>query len=158
MLGTIFVKDTTKGSKADGLGVKAKDMVKENQTIPCLEDKELHVSGNLSSFYAVQESESSKRKRNEGDEVGDNCVESKVANQGSNAVNDTMGKVASQIKDLPRLKLDERLLAMSVIGRSEPLSVMFDQLDEDGKVRMAQMVAVGVKVACLVLWHFVQLV
>ena len=70
MLGTIFVKDTTKGSKADGLGVKAKDMVKENQTIPYLEDKELHVSWNLSSFYAVQESESSKRKRNEGDEVG----------------------------------------------------------------------------------------
>ena len=144
MLGTIFVKDTTKGSKADGLGVKAKDMVKENQTIPCLEDKELHVSGNLSSFYGVQESESSKRKRNEGEEVGDNCVESKVANQGSNAVNDTMGKVASQIKDLPRLKLDERLLAMSVIGRSEPLFVMFDQLDEDGQVRMAQMVEVGV--------------
>ena len=33
---------------------------------------------------------------------------------------------------------------MSLIGRSEPLSMMFDQLDEDGKVRMAQMVVVGV--------------
>ncbi|GKD31878.1 hypothetical protein Tco_1242656 [Tanacetum coccineum] len=141
-LRTIFVKDTTKGSKADGLGIKAKDVVKENQTIPCLEDKELHVSENLSSFYGVQESESSKHKRNEGDEAGDNCVESKVANHGSNAVNDTTSKVASQMKDLPRLILDERLMAMSVIGRSEPLSVMFDQLDQERKVRMAQMVAV----------------
>ncbi|GJV17860.1 RNA-directed DNA polymerase, eukaryota [Tanacetum coccineum] len=42
--------------------------------------------------------------------------------------NDTMSKVATQMKDLPRLTLDERLMAMSVIGRSEPLSVMFDQL------------------------------
>ncbi|GJR35492.1 hypothetical protein Tco_1211176 [Tanacetum coccineum] len=141
-LRTIFLKDITKGSKADGLGVKAKDVVKENQIIPCLEDKELHVSENLSSFYGVQESESSKRKRNEGDEVGDNCMESKVANHGSNAVNDTMSKVASQMKDLLRLTLDERLMAMYVIGRSEPLSVMFDQLDQEGKVRMAQMVAV----------------
>ncbi|GKD63427.1 hypothetical protein Tco_1305535 [Tanacetum coccineum] len=129
-LHTIFVKGTTKGSKADSLGVKAKDV-------------ELHFSENPSSFNGVQESESSKRKRNEGDEVDDNCVESKVANHGSSAANDTMSKVVSQLKDLPRLTLDERLMAMSVIGRSEPLSVMFDQLDEDGKVRMAQMVADG---------------
>ncbi|GKD97996.1 hypothetical protein Tco_1381893, partial [Tanacetum coccineum] len=138
-----YLKGTTKGSKADGLGVKAKDVVKENQIIPCLEDKELHFSENPSSFNGVQKSESSKRKRNEGDEVDDNCVESKVANHGSSAANDTMSKVVSQLKDLPRLTLDERLMAMSVIGRSEPLSVMFDQLDEDGKVRMAQMVADG---------------
>nr|GEV36339.1 replication protein A 70 kDa DNA-binding subunit B [Tanacetum cinerariifolium] len=135
-LHTIFVKDTTKGSKADGLGVKAKDVVKENQIIPCLEDKELHFSENPSSLNGVQESESSKRKRNEGDEVDDNCVESKVANHGSSAANDTMSQVVSQMKDLPRLKLDERLMAMSVIGRSEPLSVMFDQLDEDGKLNV----------------------
>ena len=55
-----------------------------------------------------------------------------------------MAKVATHMKDLHGLTLDERLVAMSMIGSSEPLFVMFDQLDEDGKVRMAQMVAVGV--------------
>ena len=54
-----------------------------------------------------------------------------------------MGKVATQMKDLRGLTLDECLVAMSVIGSSEPLSVMFDQLDGDGKVRIAQIVAVG---------------
>jgi hypothetical protein len=34
------------------------------------------------------------------------------------------------------------LVAMSVIGRSEQHYVIFDQLDEDGKVRTAQMVAI----------------
>lgn len=134
-LHTIFVEDTTK--------VKVEDVVPENQIIPCLEGKEVHGSGNASSFNRDKEIVSSKRKRTEGNDLNGNRVESKVLNQGINAANDIMGKVASQIKDLPRLKLDERLLAMSVIGRSEPLSVMFDQLDEGGKVRMAQMVAVG---------------
>ncbi|GJV01458.1 hypothetical protein Tco_1335027 [Tanacetum coccineum] len=90
-----------------------------------------------------QDSESNKRKRNDGNDLTQNHVESKVANQGINAANDTMSKVATQMKDLPRLTLDELLMAMSVIGMSEPLSVMFDQLDQEGKVRMAQMVAVG---------------
>ncbi|PWA95653.1 hypothetical protein CTI12_AA046200 [Artemisia annua] len=132
-LHSIFVKDTTK--------VKVEDIVQENQIIPCLEGKEVHDSA--SSFNRDKEIVSSKRNRTEGNDLNGNCVKSKVVNQGINAANDIMGKVASQIKDLPRLKLDERLLAMSVIGRSEPHSVMFDQLDEEGKVRMAEMVAVG---------------
>ncbi|GKB94994.1 kinase-like domain, phloem protein 2-like protein [Tanacetum coccineum] len=122
-LRAIFIRDTTTVLQGDGIKVKEEDIVEEN--------------------HGVRESESNKRKRNDGNDVIKNHVESKVANQGINAANDTMSKVATQIKDLPGLKLDERLMAMSVIGRSEPLSVMFDQLDEEGKVRMAQMVAVG---------------
>ena len=34
------------------------------------------------------------------------------------------GKVATQMKDLRGLTFDERLVAMSVIGSSEPLSVI----------------------------------
>ncbi|GKC84319.1 replication protein A 70 kDa DNA-binding subunit B, partial [Tanacetum coccineum] len=131
-LHTIFVKDTTKGLQANGVAVKVEDVVPENQIITC-----------ASSFNRNKEIVSSKRKRTQGNDLNGNHVESKVANQGINAVNDTMSKIETQMKDLPCLKLDERLMAMSVIGRSEPLSVMFDQLDEDGKVRMAQMVTVG---------------
>nr|GEV53539.1 hypothetical protein CTI12_AA046200 [Tanacetum cinerariifolium] len=119
-LRAIFIGDTQiSGFQADDLKVKGEDIVEENQIILCLEGKELH-----------------------------NHVESKVANQGINASNDTMSKVATQMKDLPRLTFDERLIAMSVIGRSEPLSVMFDQLDQEGKVRMAQMVAVECYICC----------
>ncbi|GJW62811.1 RNA-directed DNA polymerase, eukaryota [Tanacetum coccineum] len=93
-----------------------------------------HVKGEdiVEENHGVRESESSKRKRNEGDEVGDELERVKAVNTKE-----------IMVKDLPRLTLDERLMAMSVIGRSEPLSVMFDQLDQQGKVRMAQMVAVG---------------
>ncbi|GJV01459.1 hypothetical protein Tco_1335028 [Tanacetum coccineum] len=122
-LRAIFIRDITKPFQADDFKVKGKDIVEEN--------------------HGVRDSESNKRKRNDGNDLTQNHVESKVANQGINAANDTMSKVATQMKDLPRLTLDELLMAMSVIGMSEPLSVMFDQLDQEGKVRMAQMVAVG---------------
>ncbi|GJW84801.1 kinase-like domain, phloem protein 2-like protein [Tanacetum coccineum] len=131
-LRAIYIRDTTKPFQSDDLKVKGEDIVEEN--------------------HGVRESESSKRKRNDGNDLINNHVELKVANhQGSSSANDTMSKVASQMKDLPRLKLDERLLAMSVIGRSEPLSVMFDQLDEDGKSR-------HVDVSISVMLRFVNLV
>ncbi|PWA52979.1 hypothetical protein CTI12_AA449150 [Artemisia annua] len=125
-LHAIFVEDTSKGLQANGLGVKVEDVVPENQIIPCLEGKKVHDNGNASSFNRVKEIVSNKRKRTDGNDLNGDCVKSKVANQGINAVNDMMGKIATEMKDLPSLTLDERLVAMSVIGGSEPLTVMFD--------------------------------
>nr|GEW40215.1 protein kinase-like domain, phloem protein 2-like protein [Tanacetum cinerariifolium] len=124
-LRAIFIRDTTTVLQGDGIIVKEEDIVEEN--------------------HGIRESESNKCKRNDASDVIKNHVESKVANQGINAANDTMSKVATQIKGLPSLKLSARLMAMSVTGRSEPLSVMFDQLDQEGKVRTAQMVADGMR-------------
>lgn len=52
-----------------------------------------------------------------------------------------MDIVTTQMKDLDGLTLVERLLVVYVIGRSVPLSLMFERLDDEGKIRMAQMVA-----------------
>ncbi|GJY74324.1 hypothetical protein Tco_0478755 [Tanacetum coccineum] len=84
-LRAIFIGDTTKRFQADDLKVKGEDIVEENQIILCLEGKELHVSGDASSFHGVRESESCKHKRNNGNNLIKNHVESKVANQGINA-------------------------------------------------------------------------
>ena len=54
-----------------------------------------------------------------------------------------MGIVTTQMKDLHGLTLDESLLAMYVVGRSAPLFLMFERLDDEGKIRMAQMVTNG---------------
>ncbi|KAI7756576.1 hypothetical protein M8C21_009886 [Ambrosia artemisiifolia] len=78
--------------------------------------------------------------RKEGGKTG---ATEKTTEAGINAANDMMDKVMTQMGDLSGLTLDERLIAMSVIGRSAPLTKMFDGLDVDGKFRMAQMVANG---------------
>ena len=54
-----------------------------------------------------------------------------------------MGIVTTQMKDLHGLTLDESLLAMYVVGRSAPLFLMFERLDDEGKIRRAQMVTNG---------------
>ncbi|PWA95652.1 hypothetical protein CTI12_AA046190 [Artemisia annua] len=163
-LHTIFCKDIAKHHQADGLGGEDEGIVEENQLDPCLEAKDLHVSGNVSSFYGYRESVGgSKRKRDEHNGPRETCVESldvlkntienfgrvffenmeKVANQRINASNELMDKVMNQINDLYALTDAESLKAMSVIGRSASLFRMFDRLDKNGKVLMAQMVANG---------------
>lgn len=120
-----------------------------------VEAKDLHVCGDVPSSYGFREDASIKRKRDEGYDLSETCVESlmkvnnkienygRTLNEGFDASNDTMYKVMTQMEVLHGLTLDERLLAMSVIGRSATLFHMFDRLDEDGKFRMAQMVANG---------------
>ncbi|GJT23469.1 hypothetical protein Tco_0893406 [Tanacetum coccineum] len=134
-------------------------IAEENERNPCLEAKDLHVSGNVSSFYEYKECGGSKRKRDEHNGICETCVGSldvlknaienfgrvffenleEVANERINASNEMMDKVMTQIYDLYGLTEDECLKAMSVIGRSAPLFHMFARLNEDGKVRMAQM-------------------
>nr|XP_043631051.1 uncharacterized protein At2g29880-like [Erigeron canadensis] len=155
----IYGREYAAGPQTDGLGGKV--VVGENQVSPIVEAKDLHVIEDVPSYYGVVESVISKLKRAGDDET---CAESlekqknaiedfgptyiensnRRANQGiNNVASDMMDKVVTQMKDLPSLILDESLIAMSVIGRSAALSKMFDRLDEDGKVRMAQLVANG---------------
>nr|GEW03734.1 hypothetical protein [Tanacetum cinerariifolium] len=94
---------------------------------------------NSSPLHAVGD----KRKRDETSKLNETCVETKVASQAINAANEIMDIVTTQMKDLQGLTLNERLLAMSVIDTSAPLSLMFERLDDEGKIRMAQMVANG---------------
>ncbi|XP_076910673.1 uncharacterized protein LOC143568385 [Bidens hawaiensis] len=124
-------------------GVGAEGVVEENHVSPCVESKGVRTDEDAGSTYAVRECAcSSKRKRNEGE----TCVESleKPKNIiGDNAASEMMDRVMTQMVGLSGLILDERLIAMSVIGRSAPLAKMFDRLDVDGKFRMAQLVANG---------------
>nr|GEV16288.1 hypothetical protein [Tanacetum cinerariifolium] len=119
------------------------DNVEEIDINTSLETEKLPVSVDVSSFDGGKESVGDKRKRDETSELNETCVETKVASQGITAANEIMDIVTTQMKDLQGLTLDERLLAMSVIGRSAPLSLMFERLDDEGKIRMAQMVANG---------------
>ncbi|KAI7756572.1 hypothetical protein M8C21_009882 [Ambrosia artemisiifolia] len=131
--------------------VGGEGVVVENQVNPCVESKDLRVDEDAGSTHGVLEGVGGyKRKRDEEMDLCETCVESLEKRKniidckaGINAANDMMDKVVTQIGDLPGLTLDERLLAMSVIGRSAPLAKMFDRLNVDGKVRMAQMVANG---------------
>ncbi|GKE25254.1 hypothetical protein Tco_1436766 [Tanacetum coccineum] len=136
-LHTIFCEDIAKHHQADGLRDEDEGIAKENEINSCLEAKDLHISGNVSSLYEYRES------------VG-NAIENfmrvflesleDMANERINASNEMMDKVMSQMNDLYGLTEDECLKAMFVIGRSAPLFHMFDRLDEERKVRMAQMV------------------
>ena len=47
-----------------------------------------------------------------------------------------MDIVTTQMKDLHGLTLDERLLAVYVVGRSVPLLLMFERLGDEGKIYM----------------------
>nr|GEY42758.1 ribonuclease H-like domain-containing protein [Tanacetum cinerariifolium] len=76
-----------------------------------------------------------KHKRDETSELNETCVETKVASQGITTANVIMDIVTTQMKDLQGLTLDERLLVMYVIGRSTPLSLMCERLDDEGKIR-----------------------
>ncbi|GKD96159.1 hypothetical protein Tco_1380056 [Tanacetum coccineum] len=158
MLYIIFCKDIAKHHQADGLGGEDEGIAEENEINLCLEAKDLHVSGNVSSFYG-----GSKRKRDEHNRLSETCVGlldrlknaienfgrvffenlEEVTNERINESNEMMDKVMSQMNDLCGLTEDDCLKAMSVIVRSAPLFHIFDQLDEDGKVCMAQMVADG---------------
>nr|GEU89988.1 hypothetical protein [Tanacetum cinerariifolium] len=123
--------------------VESEDNVEEININTDLEAEELPVSVDVSSFDGSKESVGDKRKRDETSELNETCVETKVASQGINAANEIMDIVTTQMNDLQGLTLDERLLAMSLIGRSAPLSLMFERLDDEGKILMAQMVAHG---------------
>ncbi|GKB19959.1 ribonuclease H-like domain-containing protein [Tanacetum coccineum] len=123
--------------------VEGEDNVEEININTSLEAEELPVSVDVSSFDGAKESVGDKRKRDETSELNETCVETKLASQGITAANEIMDIVTTQMNDLQGLTLDERLLAMSVIGRSAPLSLMFERLDDEGKIRMAQMVAHG---------------
>ncbi|PWA64076.1 hypothetical protein CTI12_AA347720 [Artemisia annua] len=123
--------------------VEGEDNFEEININTSLEAEELPISVDVSSFDGAKESVGDKRKRDETSELNETYVETKVAKQGINAANEIMDIVTTQMKDLQGLTLDERLLAMSVIGRSAPLSLMFERLDDEGKIRMAQMVANG---------------
>ncbi|GJZ63871.1 hypothetical protein Tco_0620292 [Tanacetum coccineum] len=122
-LHTIFCEDIAKHHQADGLRDEDEGIAKENEINSCLEAKDLHISGNVSSLYEYREK----------------SLED-MANERINASNEMMDKVMSQMNDLYGLTEDECLKAMFVIGRSAPLFHMFDRLDEERKVRMAQMV------------------
>ncbi|GKE25607.1 hypothetical protein Tco_1440991 [Tanacetum coccineum] len=126
-LHTIFCKDIAKHHQADGLGGDDEGITEENEINPCLEAKDLHVSGNVSSFYEYREKFRAA--------LFENLEE--VANERINASNEMMDKVMNLLNDLYGLTEDECLKAMSVIVKSAPLFHMFDRLDEDGKVRMA---------------------
>lgn len=126
-----------------GDNVEGQDNFEEININTSLEAEELPVSVDVSSFDGAKESVGDKRKRDETSKLNETYVETKAAKQVINAANEIMDIVTSQMKDLQGLTLDERLLAMSVIGRSAPLSLMFERLDDEGKIRMAQMVANG---------------
>lgn len=128
-------------------GVGVEGLVEENHVSPCVDNKDLHAGEDADSTDAVREDACSyKRKRDEGKDLCETCVESleKPKNIiGDNAASDMMDRVMTQMEDLSGLTLDERLIAMAVIGRSAPLTKMFDRLDLYGKFRMAQLVADG---------------
>ncbi|KAI3828490.1 hypothetical protein L1987_02591 [Smallanthus sonchifolius] len=92
----------------------------------CVESKDLHVGEDVGSTHGVFEGVSSKRKRDEGKDPSETCVESLkklkniiesfvrsfVVNLETSA-NDMMDIVMTQMGDLSGLTLDERLIAMS---------------------------------------------
>ncbi|KAL8239045.1 hypothetical protein R6Q59_015612 [Mikania micrantha] len=147
----ISSKDRAMCFQKNGGGGEA--VVEENQISPCVESENLQVGEDAGSTHGVIEGVRSKRKRDEEKDLSETCVESLEklkniiesftgGNVKINAAND-MDKVMTQMENLSGLTLDERLIAMSVIGRSAPLAKMFDRLDGEGKLRMAQLVANG---------------
>ncbi|XP_071730419.1 uncharacterized protein [Rutidosis leptorrhynchoides] len=137
--------------------------VDKNQINPFIEVKDLMDEEDVHSTRGVNETTGCKRKRYEENESSKSCEESsekmnnaiddfkqtlteileKMATKRVNEDTDLMNKVMTQMSDLPTLTLDERLKTMSVIGRSASLSFMYDRLDEDEKIRMAQLVSRG---------------
>nr|XP_043625044.1 uncharacterized protein LOC122596522 [Erigeron canadensis] len=65
-----------------------------------------------------------------------------LAGEGASSV-DLMRRVVKEINGLSGITLDERIIAMDVIGHSPTRAEMFFMLDKTGKIRMVQMIGCG---------------